>query len=33
MDCSRETNIMKERHNDSDTEIVKNREGVLHGIG
>lgn len=29
MDCCRETNIMKERHNDSDTEIVKIREGFV----
>lgn len=31
MDGCRETNIMWKRHNDSDTEIMKKREGVLHG--
>lgn len=30
MEGCRETNIMWERHNDSDTEIMKKREGVVH---
>ena len=32
MDGRRETNIMWERHNDCDTEIMKKREGVVHEI-
>lgn len=30
MESCRETNIMWERHNDSDTEIMKKREGMMH---